>query len=101
MADISSCRRKEPVNSQQVPLLINCVQHQGDKCRGLLWPYSFTKVAYSLSWTLHPFERGAIGPDFVFIDDNSRSHQTANVQQLLERDDVTQMDWTVFSSGLQ
>ncbi|GFW44348.1 uncharacterized protein TNCV_1747771 [Trichonephila clavipes] len=37
MTDISSSRRKEPAN---------CVQQQGDKCRGLLWP--FTKVAFSV-----------------------------------------------------
>ncbi|GFS71299.1 uncharacterized protein TNCV_5050461 [Trichonephila clavipes] len=38
---------KEPDTSQQAPLLSNCVQQQGDKCRGLLWLDAFTKVAYS------------------------------------------------------
>ena len=47
MTDISSCRRKEPETSQQAPLLSNCVQQQGDKCRGLLCPDAFTQVAYS------------------------------------------------------
>ncbi|GFW99672.1 transposable element Tcb2 transposase [Trichonephila clavipes] len=32
--------------------------------------------------------RGAIGPDFVFMDDNARSHRTADAQQLLESEDI-------------
>ncbi|GFV81151.1 uncharacterized protein TNCV_3742121 [Trichonephila clavipes] len=47
MSDISSCRLKELDTSQQAPLLHNCVQKQGDKCRSLLWPKAFTKVACS------------------------------------------------------
>ncbi|GFS69203.1 hypothetical protein TNCV_4010461 [Trichonephila clavipes] len=29
--------------------------------------------------------RGAIGADFVLMDENSRPHQTADIQQLFER----------------
>ncbi|GFW67256.1 uncharacterized protein TNCV_2698661 [Trichonephila clavipes] len=36
-ADILSCMRKEVYSSQQASLLSNCLQHRGDKCRGLLW----------------------------------------------------------------
>ncbi|KFM60218.1 hypothetical protein X975_07630, partial [Stegodyphus mimosarum] len=38
---------KEAKSSQQVPLLSNSVQQQGDECRSLLWPDAFTKGAYS------------------------------------------------------
>ncbi|XP_071032982.1 uncharacterized protein [Parasteatoda tepidariorum] len=36
--------------------------------------------------------RGAIGPDFIFMDDNARPHRTANFQELLESEDITRMD---------
>ncbi|GFU73598.1 uncharacterized protein TNCV_3428931 [Trichonephila clavipes] len=32
---------------QQASFLSNSVQQRGDKCRGLLWPDAFTKMAYS------------------------------------------------------
>ncbi|GFX12016.1 hypothetical protein TNCV_2998001 [Trichonephila clavipes] len=47
MTDISSCRRKVADGSQQASLLSNSLQQRGDKCRGLLWPDTFTKGAYS------------------------------------------------------
>ncbi|GFX54716.1 transposable element Tc3 transposase [Trichonephila clavipes] len=34
--------------------------------------------------------RGAIGPDFIFMDDNARPHRT--VEELLQSEDITQMD---------
>ncbi|GFV31130.1 uncharacterized protein TNCV_4314551 [Trichonephila clavipes] len=43
----TSCRRKEANGSQQASLLSNSLQQRGDKCRGLLWPDTFTKGAYS------------------------------------------------------
>ncbi|GFW32960.1 transposable element Tcb2 transposase [Trichonephila clavipes] len=36
--------------------------------------------------------RGAIGPDFVFMDDNPRPYQNADVKQLLESEDITRLD---------
>lgn len=44
--------------------------------------------------------RGAIGPDFIFMDDNARPHRTANVQELLESEDITRMDWPAYSPDL-
>ncbi|GFV51420.1 transposable element Tc3 transposase [Trichonephila clavipes] len=44
--------------------------------------------------------RGAIGPDFIFMDDNSRPHRTLAVEELLESEDVTQMDWPAYSPDL-
>ncbi|GFT18283.1 transposable element Tcb2 transposase [Trichonephila clavipes] len=37
--------------------------------------------------------RGAIGPDFIFMDDNARPHWTLAVEELLESEDITRMDW--------
>ncbi|GFX18369.1 uncharacterized protein TNCV_4306701 [Trichonephila clavipes] len=47
MTYISTCRQKEADISQQASLLSNSVQQRGEKCRGLLWPDTFTKGAYS------------------------------------------------------
>ncbi|GFV78159.1 transposable element Tcb2 transposase [Trichonephila clavipes] len=44
--------------------------------------------------------RGAIGPDFVFMDGNVRPNRTADVQQLLESEDISRMDLPVFSPDL-
>ncbi|KFM59886.1 hypothetical protein X975_08280, partial [Stegodyphus mimosarum] len=44
--------------------------------------------------------RGAIRADSVFIDDNARPHQTPAVQKLLESEDITRVDWPVYSDDL-
>ncbi|GFW37692.1 transposable element Tcb2 transposase [Trichonephila clavipes] len=44
--------------------------------------------------------RGAIGPDFIFMDDNARPHQTLAVEELLESEDITRMDWPAYSLDL-
>ncbi|GFV44625.1 transposable element Tcb2 transposase [Trichonephila clavipes] len=36
--------------------------------------------------------RGAIGPDFIFIDVNARPHRTLTFEELLESEDITRMD---------
>ncbi|GFV90437.1 transposable element Tcb2 transposase [Trichonephila clavipes] len=36
--------------------------------------------------------RGAISPDFIFMDDNARPHRTLAVEELLESEDITRMD---------
>ncbi|GFY28693.1 transposable element Tcb2 transposase [Trichonephila clavipes] len=52
---------------------------------------------------LHPHVRlfrGAIGPDFIFMDDNARPHRTLAVEELLESEDITRVDWPAYSSDL-
>ncbi|GFY36777.1 transposable element Tcb2 transposase [Trichonephila clavipes] len=44
--------------------------------------------------------RGAIGPDFIFMDDNARPHRTLAVEELLESEDITRMDWPAYSPDL-
>ncbi|GFW60163.1 transposable element Tcb2 transposase [Trichonephila clavipes] len=46
--------------------------------------------------------RGAIGPDFIFMDDNARPHRnrTLAVEELLESEDITRMDWPAYSPHL-
>ncbi|GFV51196.1 transposable element Tc1 transposase [Trichonephila clavipes] len=36
--------------------------------------------------------RGVIGPDFIFMDDNARPHQTLVFEELLKSEDITRMD---------
>ncbi|GFW76431.1 transposable element Tcb2 transposase [Trichonephila clavipes] len=44
--------------------------------------------------------RGAIGPDFIFMDDNARPHWTLAVEKLLESEGITRMDWSAYSPDL-
>ncbi|GFX43688.1 transposable element Tcb2 transposase [Trichonephila clavipes] len=44
--------------------------------------------------------RGAIGPDFTFMDDNARPHQSLAVEELLESEDITRMDCPAYSPDL-
>ncbi|GFV86101.1 transposable element Tcb2 transposase [Trichonephila clavipes] len=44
--------------------------------------------------------RGAIGPDFIFMDDNARPHRTLAVEELLESEDITRMDLPAYSPDL-
>ncbi|GFW02791.1 transposable element Tcb2 transposase [Trichonephila clavipes] len=44
--------------------------------------------------------RGVIGPDFIFMDDNARPHRTLAVEELLESEDITRMDWPAYSPDL-
>ncbi|GFT51814.1 transposable element Tcb2 transposase [Trichonephila clavipes] len=44
--------------------------------------------------------RGAIGPDFIFMDANARPHRTLAIEELLESEDITRMDWSAYSLDL-
>ncbi|KFM64872.1 Transposable element Tcb2 transposase, partial [Stegodyphus mimosarum] len=44
--------------------------------------------------------RGAIGPDLIFMDNNARPHRTLAVEELLESEDITRMDWPAYSPDL-
>ncbi|GFV03645.1 transposable element Tc1 transposase [Trichonephila clavipes] len=44
--------------------------------------------------------RSAIGPDFIFMDDNARPHGTLAIEELLESKDITRMGWPALSPDL-
>ncbi|GFW20570.1 transposable element Tc3 transposase [Trichonephila clavipes] len=44
--------------------------------------------------------RGAIGPDFIVMDDNAWPHLTLAFEELLESEDITRMDWPAYSPDL-
>ncbi|GFW43904.1 transposable element Tcb2 transposase [Trichonephila clavipes] len=44
--------------------------------------------------------RGDVGPDFIFMDDNARPHRTLAVEEPLESEDITRMDWPAYSPVL-
>ncbi|GFV85996.1 transposable element Tcb2 transposase [Trichonephila clavipes] len=44
--------------------------------------------------------RGAIGLDFIFMDDNARPHRTLAVEELLESEDITRIDWPAYFPDL-
>ena len=41
--------------------------------------------------------RDAVGPHFIFMDDNARSHRAHLLDDCLEREDIQHMDWPVMS----
>lgn len=44
--------------------------------------------------------RGAVGPDFLFMDDNARPHRTAEVSDTLESENIERMTWPAYSPDL-
>ncbi|GFW75823.1 transposable element Tcb2 transposase [Trichonephila clavipes] len=42
---------------------------------------------------LHIFDAGAMGLQFLFMDDNAPCHRTVAAEQLLESEDIERMDW--------
>ncbi|GFU89831.1 transposable element Tcb2 transposase [Trichonephila clavipes] len=44
--------------------------------------------------------RGAIGPDFIFMDDNARPHRSLAVDEVGESEYITRMDWPAYSPDL-
>lgn len=48
---------------------------------------------------MHLF-RGAVGPDFLFTDDNAPHHHRVAVEEILEIEDIQCLDWPETSQGL-
>ncbi|GFX08830.1 transposable element Tcb1 transposase [Trichonephila clavipes] len=44
--------------------------------------------------------RGAMGAEFLFMDDNARPHRENIVDECLQSEDITRMDWPAYSPDL-
>ncbi|GFU02288.1 transposable element Tcb1 transposase [Trichonephila clavipes] len=44
--------------------------------------------------------RGAMGAEFLFMDDNARPHRATIVDECLQSEDTTRMDWPAYSPDL-
>ncbi|GBM18378.1 Transposable element Tcb2 transposase [Araneus ventricosus] len=44
--------------------------------------------------------RGAMGAEFLFMDDNARPHRANIVDECLQSEDITRMDWPAYSLDL-
>ncbi|GFV76946.1 transposable element Tcb1 transposase [Trichonephila clavipes] len=44
--------------------------------------------------------RGAMGAEFLFMDDNARPHRVNIVDECLQSEDITRMDWPAYSPDL-
>ncbi|GFX46278.1 transposable element Tc3 transposase [Trichonephila clavipes] len=44
--------------------------------------------------------RGAMGTEFLFMDDNARPHRANIVDECLQSEDITHMDWPAYSPDL-
>ncbi|GBL93447.1 hypothetical protein AVEN_59656-1 [Araneus ventricosus] len=49
---------------------------------------------------MFPFFRGAVGPEFILLDDNARPHGALLVDEFLESEDIHRMDWPARSPDL-
>ncbi|GFW22673.1 transposable element Tc3 transposase [Trichonephila clavipes] len=47
-----------------------------------------------------PLFRGAMCAEFLFIDDNVRPHRANLVNECLQSEDITRMDWPAYSPDL-
>ncbi|GFV27500.1 transposable element Tcb2 transposase [Trichonephila clavipes] len=45
--------------------------------------------------------QGAMGAEFLFMDDNARPHHANIVDECLQSEDITLMDWPAYSPGLE
>ncbi|GFW87090.1 transposable element Tcb1 transposase [Trichonephila clavipes] len=55
---------------------------------------------FSLSSDSHLERAGAMGLQFLFMDDNAPCHRTVAAEQLLESEDIERMDWLARSPDL-
>ncbi|GFX43610.1 DDE_3 domain-containing protein [Trichonephila clavipes] len=44
--------------------------------------------------------RGAMGADFLFMDDNARPHRVNIVDECLQSEDITRMNWPAYTPDL-
>ncbi|GFX92399.1 DDE_3 domain-containing protein [Trichonephila clavipes] len=44
--------------------------------------------------------RGAMGAEFLFMDDNARPHRANILDECLQSEDITRMDWPAYSPDL-
>ncbi|GBN38940.1 Death-associated protein kinase dapk-1 [Araneus ventricosus] len=44
--------------------------------------------------------RGAVGPEFILMDDNARPHRALLIDEFLESEDIRRMDWSARSPDL-
>ncbi|GFW56102.1 transposable element Tcb1 transposase [Trichonephila clavipes] len=44
--------------------------------------------------------QGAMGAEFLFMDDNARPHRANIVDECLQSEDITRMDWPAYSPDL-
>ncbi|GFV86613.1 transposable element Tcb1 transposase [Trichonephila clavipes] len=44
--------------------------------------------------------RGAMGAEFLFMDDNARPHRANIVDECIQSEDITRMDWPAYSPDL-
>ena len=64
-----------------------------------LWHASYDQACY-LSEPYVRLFRGAVGPEFIFMDDNARAHRALMVDEYLESEDIQRMAWSAYSPDL-
>ncbi|GFV08766.1 ATP-binding cassette sub-family G member 1 [Trichonephila clavipes] len=44
--------------------------------------------------------RGAMGAEFLFVDDKARPHRANIVDECLQSEDITRIDWPAYSTNI-
>ncbi|GFW89334.1 transposable element Tcb1 transposase [Trichonephila clavipes] len=81
---------------------------QSDSRRNLMWTDQHVQ---SVTMTGHIYRdvileqhvrlfRGAMDAEFLFMDDNARPHRANIVDECLQSEDITRMDWPAYSPDL-
>ncbi|GFV66495.1 transposable element Tcb2 transposase [Trichonephila clavipes] len=88
---------------------------QSDSRRTLIWRAPFTRYLQENTIERHRYGgagwlafgeqhvclfRGAMGAEFLFMDDNTRPHRANIVDECLQSEDITLMDWPAYSPDL-
>ncbi|GFW14703.1 transposable element Tc1 transposase [Trichonephila clavipes] len=95
MTGTLSYRPEETGGRQREKSLDTRHRRLDDRYRVLPWPDDCTVVV-----CLHDALYGAMGLQFLFMDDNAPCHRTVAAKQLLESEDIERMDWPARSSDL-
>ncbi|GFV72662.1 hypothetical protein TNCV_411811 [Trichonephila clavipes] len=94
MTGALSYRPEETGGRQREKSLDTRHRRLDDRYRVLRWPKDCTVVV-----CLHD-ALGAMGLQFLFMDDNAPCHRTVAAEQLLESEDIERMDWPARSPDL-
>ncbi|GFW98880.1 transposable element Tcb1 transposase [Trichonephila clavipes] len=102
-----------PVTTKRTPLNDTVTVVQDGLClgRNYSWFQNWPACSESVTMTGHIYQdvfleqhvrlfRGAMGSEFLFMDDNARPHRVNIVDQCLQSEDITRMDWPAYSPDL-
>ncbi|GFY19091.1 transposable element Tcb1 transposase [Trichonephila clavipes] len=112
LAGLKYGERQEPVTTKRTPLndTVTLVQ-DGSRLGGIIVGSRTDLHVQSVSMAGHiyrdvilekhvRFFRGVMGAEFLFMDDNARPHRAHILDECLQWEDITRLDWPAYSPDL-